>query len=519
MRGGLSVHDVGISILLFAGMAGAIVLLPPGSGDSGPGPVVSGERSEQFAVVGGFERWNGLLRLEDREGGLLYLPQGIRHTVTLHGTALNGSGSMELSLAGTSSVLKSRVTPASFTLSTPVLPANRSPYVGFRFRCDVEDTCYLRIDNITATPYRGQEAVHMGENWYRKLAKEHVAWGLENPALFAYIPENTAIIQYTLRSHNEQRTINLSINSRPRTQLTVPPTTTQYTTVLEPGHTTLTFHTDEPCTPISTDDPRCVTIGITNITRVIPPAAGVAAGANVQEDSGMYRMRRNATLYANGSGSYILHLDAKTIGDTTRLRIFKDGIPVTETRVDAFGGPVTTPLMHIDGLTTFTFQTHCPERCELITASDIMLEPFDEQPDTLLYRFGSNWYRKVAAEDYRWSNGNATMYVYSYGNRSEEKTLWVAGKAFAHPRNITYVWNGEPVGTRTVRETDFKIINNRSGTFHGENKYGLPVTLTPGENTLTVQTLSSCTSMGAANNNSDIRCSVFGFKRMYLTRP
>ncbi|MFB6147426.1 MAG: hypothetical protein ABEJ66_00940, partial [Candidatus Nanohaloarchaea archaeon] len=87
------------------------------------------------------------------------------------------------------------------------------------------------------------------------------------------------------------------------------------------------------------------------------------------------------------------------------------------------------------------------------------MRKLENQPESLLYRIGSNWYQKLEGESYRWSTGrNATIYIYNYRNRTVEKELWVVGRSFAHKRNITYYLNGEKLDTEQVPSTEYRIL-------------------------------------------------------------
>lgn len=362
----------------------------------------------------------------------------------------------------------------------------------------------------------GHQTYH--EDWHATAGNDTIRWGYETPTLYLTGDGGKTLLQYRIQSNHRPRNITITVNGNHRQHMRLPASAVEHSLQLDPGINRITFHTSAACTVISNDDPRCVTIGLENLSRSRPPKSGMNPGANIVQRQGSLMMHWNATMYAAGQGRHLLYMDAKTIGNTTTLRIFKDGVPVTETRIDPFGGPVSTPVMELNGSTVFTFQTGCPEHCELINVSGLTLQRFSEQPRDRLYRFGTNWYHKIPAEQYRWSSGNATIHIYNYDDQAKNRTLRVSGRAFHIPRNITYLWNGQRIGTRTVQTTAYRTIRNASGAFRVDNRYGFPVTVQPGENQLELGSPTSCTSVGAVNDNNDVRCAVFGIEQLNLTQ-
>ncbi|MFB6190595.1 MAG: hypothetical protein ABEJ91_03415 [Candidatus Nanohaloarchaea archaeon] len=359
---------------------------------------------------------------------------------------------------------------------------------------------------------------------YPKLEKEDVRWGRQSPEINIYSDAETTekyLLRFALKSPGE-RQVSVKLNGKNVSHETVGPETEFAEIVsLVPGRNRISFETGE-CTVLgrinNNNDVRCVTVGISDFRINRVNYDGVVEGTNIRERNGSYVLAGNATLFIGGGKNYSIEMEGKAIGKATRVTVYVGERNVSSTVFPLSGSEFATPYFSTGTARKVTIQTRCSGECERLELAEFRLRTFQEQPNTTLYRFGRNWYQKLEGERYRWSHGNSSIMLYNYRDRPAERILWIQGRSFGTDRNITYVFNGEKLDTRAVPSTAYMLKErDKLPDKHVPNKHGFKVTLKPGENILEIRSPTGCMDMGEVNQNQDIRCSLFGLEKLYLT--
>jgi len=115
------------------------------------------------------------------------------------------------------------------------------------------------------------EDLALGQDWYSVAGNDDVNWMYKNGTVVIFNTESNpknAIVNFTLRSFNITRTVDIYLNSKLIKTSQVTTSDTQFSLVLEfkPKENHLIFVAKEACTIMGTvignDDTRCVTLGI-----------------------------------------------------------------------------------------------------------------------------------------------------------------------------------------------------------------------------------------------------------------
>ncbi|MFB6146025.1 MAG: hypothetical protein ABEJ99_06015, partial [Candidatus Nanohaloarchaea archaeon] len=300
------------------------------------------------------------------------------------------------------------------------------------------------------------------ENWYPQKSGESFHWARNDPSIYIYAENNaTVLLDFQGRSYRRKE-FNLTLNDKPVIRSSIGPDKQTYITPLKlkKGVNRLGFDTTGRCDVIGrfsgNHDKRCTTLGIANFS-IGYPSQNMIFGNNITNSSGKIYLRNNGTMVHLGEMRYRIELDGRAIGNYTPLTVYQNGDPIGHTNFTRFGQTFTTPFIQGEGIDRITFQTKCHGKCKEIELTGLKTISEDSQPEDLLYTFGSNWYEKIESEDYRWSNGNSTIYIYNYGEEPKNRILWISAKTFNSTRNVTYSLNGDVIGNKDIRPTDYKV--------------------------------------------------------------
>lgn len=378
--------------------------------------------------------------------------------------------------------------------------------------------------------------------WYPEKTGEQVRWGHQKPSVYFDSPvsHDQYVLELALQTPSDPVHVTGVLNDDRLFNRTISAQATGLSAVtdLYTRNNLLRFRSNRRCQVVGkrqhSGDTRCATVGLNNLTVTPLKKGDVQFAENIWRENGSYLFHRNATIYVRKTGQYAVDINGRAIGNRSNLTVYRDGRHVLTSTIDGFGMNISTPYMQLNGTTRFTLKTTCPETCNTVRG-DIVVRRFTDQANTTLYRWGTNWYREPANATERWSTGNASLYLYNYRQESVNRILWIRGKSFHLPRNMTYRLNSEEIATKYVPPTDYRIAwRGEYGTYvprnypvnrsrvkgrpiHVQNKYGFNVTLQPGENRLELFSPTECLSIGAVNANNDSRCALFGLKELYLT--
>lgn len=418
-------------------------------------------------------------------------------------------------------------------------------------RREVEDIFNERLTGIlvallflTALGGLGSTSPIYYSDWHPQQSNESVTWGRENPEIYVLSEaekEKTHLMELNLRSVqdtglkiqlNNQKLIDEKVDSGQETYVRE--------ISLEPGLNRISIETDRRCSVLgklnNNQDVRCVTVGIEEFNLDSTKDRKIISGAEVREKDGKYVFRQKASFFLTGAGEYSLEMDGVSTEGNSTLEVYEDGDKISEAYIESFDSKISTPYREVEGLTEITLRTNCSSDCGEVTIENLDFREPPEQSREKGYRVGRNWYVKLPSEQYRWSPGNSSVFLYNDRDSSVRKTLYVSGISFHRPQEVGYFWNGKPLDKRLVPETHYRIAYNKSGKLYlpkdypvseekatgekvrVENAYRFNITMAPGENVLELKPERECISMGEVNQNNDIRCASFGLKDIIL-RP
>jgi len=410
----------------------------------------------------------------------------------------------------------------------------------------------LSLENLSVVQPKSKDVFF--SSWYDKVSSERVRWGDEDSKIYFYRKNLSGkkVLKLELETLQKNREINVTINNQTFSRV-LTPYNNEYWFVFEPrnGLNKVSIDARGKCSTIGNfagnDDSRCIEFGLKNFSvkslsslqgrecKVFGDVKCVKFGVknNSIKKKVNTEIETRLGIIIGKSGKYSLSFKGSAVGGDSTITV-KNEKKVWETEVDSFGSEFATPYFETDNFTTLEISSDCHQSCKYLKLENLQVTKYENQSRNKLYRFGSKWYSKALKEDYRWSKGNSSIYMYNYRDQSVNRTLWIEGKSFHILRNITYVLNSKELGKRKVFPTNYRKgyktsegniyapknypFKNPSGEeVHIENRYSFDVTLEPGENVLELKSPTKCISIGKVNQNNDVRCGFYGLKDLYLT--
>lgn len=353
-------------------------------------------------------------------------------------------------------------------------------------------------------------------DWYPQETHENHTWGREDPAILIQQEEaETKILVIELLSPSEKK-LELRHNKDTLANITLSEGKNRVVKPVEmkKGLNRFEFKTGN-CDVVgrfsNNEDHRCVSVGLDKFN-LETPEREFYPGSGLSDISGNLIMKGNkSSIYTHGE-NISLEFSINSPSEET-IKLEKNGENLIKSRINNFEKKFRTPYTNQEELVRYTISRSCTGRCEDLVIHEADTSNYSKQPKDLLYKKGLNWYEEQEGEDYVWTSGNSSIYIYNYEDESKDKVLWISGRAFSEPKEIEFSLNGEKIGYENISELTYREVNDH----RIDNKYGFEVELSSGENQLEIESNDECTIMGEVNNNKDIRCSLYGFKKLYLT--